>query len=127
MERRAIPRKPVLISGAIQFAGGAINCLVRNMTISGAALDAADPTTFPSVLTLSLRRTARTFPVTLSGAKRSGSAWPLTNPRRSRSMSQIGTLRTRRDARLESVMRMRFKADVGEMNRDEHRGLLKPG
>jgi hypothetical protein len=55
MERRAIPRKPVLMSGAIQFAGGAINCLVRNMTISGAALDAADPTTFPSVLTLSLR------------------------------------------------------------------------
>jgi PilZ domain len=47
MERRAIPRKPVLISGAIQFAGGAINCLVRNMTISGAALDAADPHDIP--------------------------------------------------------------------------------
>jgi len=43
MERRAIPRKPVLMSGAIQFAGGAINCLVRDMTISGAALDVADP------------------------------------------------------------------------------------
>jgi hypothetical protein len=47
MERRAIPRKPVLISGAIQFAGGAINCLVRNMTISGAALDVADPHDIP--------------------------------------------------------------------------------
>ena len=47
MERRAIPRKPVLMSGAIQFAGGAINCLVRDMTISGAALDVADPHDIP--------------------------------------------------------------------------------
>jgi hypothetical protein len=37
-------------------------------------------------------------------------------------MSQIGTLRTRRDARLESVMRMRVKADIGG---DEHRGMFK--
>jgi hypothetical protein len=27
MERRANPRKPVLMSGAIEFAGGTINCL----------------------------------------------------------------------------------------------------
>ena len=47
MERRAVPRKPVLMSGAIQFAGGAINCLVRDMTISGAALDVADPHDIP--------------------------------------------------------------------------------
>jgi hypothetical protein len=47
MERRAIPRKPVLMSGAIQFAGGAVNCLVRDMTISGAALDVADPHDIP--------------------------------------------------------------------------------
>jgi hypothetical protein len=47
MERRAIPRKPVLMSGAIQFAGGAINCLVRDMSISGAALDVADPHDVP--------------------------------------------------------------------------------
>ena len=31
MERRAIPRKPVLISG--EFAGSAINCLIRNISI----------------------------------------------------------------------------------------------
>ena len=42
MQRRAVPRKPVLMSGAIQFAGGAVNCLVRDMTISGAALDVAE-------------------------------------------------------------------------------------
>ena len=47
MERRAIPRKPVLMSGAIQFAGGAINCLVSNMTISGAALDVTNPHDIP--------------------------------------------------------------------------------
>lgn len=43
MERRAVPRKPVLMSGAIQFAGGAVNCLVRDMSISGAALGVAGP------------------------------------------------------------------------------------
>ena len=47
MERRAVPRKPVLMSGAIQFAGGAVNCLVRDMSISGAALDVADPHDIP--------------------------------------------------------------------------------
>ena len=47
MERRAIPRKPVLMSAAIQFAGCATNCLVRDMTISGAALDIADPRDIP--------------------------------------------------------------------------------
>jgi len=47
MERRAIPRKPVLMSGAIQFAGGVVNCLVRDMTISGAALDVTNPRDIP--------------------------------------------------------------------------------
>jgi PilZ domain len=30
------------MSGAIEFAGGAINCLIRNMSISGAALDVSN-------------------------------------------------------------------------------------
>ena len=47
MERRAVPRKPVLMSGAIEFAGGAINCLVRDMSISGAALDVAEHLDIP--------------------------------------------------------------------------------
>jgi hypothetical protein len=47
MERRAIPRKPVLMSGAIQFADGVIDCLVRDMTISGAALEVTDPQDIP--------------------------------------------------------------------------------
>ena len=47
MERREIPRKPVLMSGAIQFADCAIYCLVRDMTISGAALDVAESRDIP--------------------------------------------------------------------------------
>lgn len=47
MERRAVPRKPVLMSGSIQFAGGAIICLVRDMSISGAALEVAEPYDIP--------------------------------------------------------------------------------
>src|SRR5712691_5762824 len=80
MERRAIPRNPVSLSGAIQFAGCLINCLVCDMTISGAALEVAEPHDIPERFNLFLRRTARTFPATSSGAKRTGSAWPSTNP-----------------------------------------------
>ena len=47
MERRAIPRKPVLMSGAIQSAECTINCLICDMTISGAALDVTEPNNIP--------------------------------------------------------------------------------
>ena len=43
MERRAAPRKPVLMSGAIKFAGSTIDCLICNMSISGAALEVSNP------------------------------------------------------------------------------------
>ena len=39
MERRANPRRPVLVSGAIQFADSTINCLISDISISGAALE----------------------------------------------------------------------------------------
>jgi hypothetical protein len=52
MERRAIPRKPVLMSGAIAFAGSAINCLIRNISISGAALDVPNPDNIPECFDL---------------------------------------------------------------------------
>jgi PilZ domain len=47
MERRAIPRNIVLMSGAIEFAGGNINCLISNISISGAALDVTNPHDIP--------------------------------------------------------------------------------
>jgi hypothetical protein len=46
MQRRA-PRKTVLMSGAIEFAGSTINCLVRNISISGAALDVTSSLDIP--------------------------------------------------------------------------------
>ena len=47
MERRTGPRKTVLVSGAIEFAGSTINCLIRDMSISGAALDVTNPNDIP--------------------------------------------------------------------------------
>ena len=35
------------MSGAIKFAGGSVNCLVSNMTISGAALDVTNSDGIP--------------------------------------------------------------------------------
>jgi hypothetical protein len=69
------------MSGAIQFAGGAVNCLVRDMTISGAALDVAELLDIPERFILVFMWTERTFPVASSGANTSGSALPSTNPR----------------------------------------------
>jgi PilZ domain len=47
MEKRASRRKTVLMSGAIEFAGSTINCLVRNISISGAGLDVTSPLDIP--------------------------------------------------------------------------------
>jgi hypothetical protein len=55
MERRAIPRNPVLMSGAIEFAGSTINCLIRNISISGAALDVTNPHDIPERFSLVFR------------------------------------------------------------------------
>jgi hypothetical protein len=47
MERRAVPRKIVLMSGAIEFAGSNINCLISNISISGAALEVTNAHDIP--------------------------------------------------------------------------------
>ena len=39
MERRTTSRKPVLMSAAIAFPGNSVDCLVRDISISGAAID----------------------------------------------------------------------------------------
>jgi hypothetical protein len=39
MERRANPRQKVLMSGAIEFAGSTVNCLISDMSVSGAAIE----------------------------------------------------------------------------------------
>ncbi|MBS0528645.1 MAG: PilZ domain-containing protein [Proteobacteria bacterium] len=47
IEKRATPRKRVLKSGMIAFGGGGIDCTVRNLSQSGAALDVARPAGVP--------------------------------------------------------------------------------
>jgi hypothetical protein len=47
MEKRTFPRKPVLMSGAIEFAGSAINCLISNISISGASIEVTSPHNIP--------------------------------------------------------------------------------
>lgn len=52
MEKRTRPRKPVLMSGAIQFAGSTINCLICDISISGAALEITNPHDIPDQFNL---------------------------------------------------------------------------
>jgi hypothetical protein len=47
MERRAGPRKTVLMSGAIEFAGSTISCLISNISISGAAIELTNTRNIP--------------------------------------------------------------------------------
>ena len=45
--QRTFPRHRVLKSGTIEFNGGAIDCTVRNLSASGAALDVTSPVGIP--------------------------------------------------------------------------------
>jgi hypothetical protein len=62
MERRAVPRKPVLMSGAIEFAGSTINCLIRDISISGAALDVTNPHDLPERFNLVFKADGSNIP-----------------------------------------------------------------
>jgi hypothetical protein len=52
VEKRAFPRHRLLKVGTIEFHGGAINCMVRNLSTAGAALDVASPVGIPEHFTL---------------------------------------------------------------------------
>ena len=47
-EHRVAPRKRVLKAGKIEFGGGAIDCTVRNLSDTGAALSVESPVGIPS-------------------------------------------------------------------------------
>ncbi len=51
-DRRSSPRHRVLKAGTIEFGGGAIDCTVRNLSPSGAALDVVSPVGIPLRFTL---------------------------------------------------------------------------
>jgi hypothetical protein len=52
IERRATPRHNVSRAGTIEFAGGAINCTIRNISPIGAALDVPNTRAIPHEITL---------------------------------------------------------------------------
>ena len=54
MEKRDSGRNRVLKSGAIEFNGGAIDCVVRNISETGAALDVASPVGIPEHFILAI-------------------------------------------------------------------------
>jgi hypothetical protein len=49
---RAAPRQRVLKAGVIEFSGGTIDCVVRNLSETGAALEVASPVGIPSEFNL---------------------------------------------------------------------------
>ena len=49
---RIAPRHRVLKTGSIQFGGGAIDCAVRNVSETGAALEVVTPLFIPDRFTL---------------------------------------------------------------------------
>jgi hypothetical protein len=51
-EKRNITRHRVLKAGTIEFGGGVIDCMVRNMSNTGAALDVTSPIGIPEHFTL---------------------------------------------------------------------------
>ena len=51
-ERRDKARHRVLKAGTIEFGGGAIDCTVRNLSDTGAALDVTSPVGIPDRFTL---------------------------------------------------------------------------
>ena len=51
-EHRIAARHRILKAGTIEFGGGAIDCTVRNISATGAALDIASPLGIPTQFTL---------------------------------------------------------------------------
>ncbi len=61
-EKRIEPRRRILKAGTIEFGGAGIDCIVRNMSNTGAALDVISPVGIPKQFTLILRGDGRPIP-----------------------------------------------------------------
>jgi hypothetical protein len=62
MEKRTASRSRVLKPGLVEFDGGAINCMVRNLSNTGAALDLSSELEVPEHFTLVLPAEGRHIP-----------------------------------------------------------------
>jgi hypothetical protein len=54
IERRAIARQRVFKAGTIEFDGAGVDCIIRNMSVAGAALDVATPLGIPHEVILNI-------------------------------------------------------------------------
>jgi PilZ domain-containing protein len=54
IERRATPRQRVFKAGTIEFDGTGVDCIVRNLSDAGAALEVATMVGIPHEVTLSI-------------------------------------------------------------------------
>ena len=61
-EKRVATRNRVLKAGTIEFGGGAIDCTVRNLSKTGAALDVTSQIGVPEKFTLVLSGDGLHFP-----------------------------------------------------------------
>ena len=71
-EHRIATRRRVLKSGKIEFGGGAIDCTVRNLSDTGAALDVTSPVGIPAEFNLVVNGTPRLCRVVWRKEKRIG-------------------------------------------------------
>ena len=62
VEKRNVQRHRLLKTATIEFGGGAITCMVRNMSNAGAALDVASPDAIPEHFTLVFDSEGRHMP-----------------------------------------------------------------
>jgi hypothetical protein len=53
-DRRSKPRLRVFKAGTIEFGGAGIDCTVRNMSATGAALEVANPVGIPHEIVLNV-------------------------------------------------------------------------
>ena len=61
-EHRVAPRRRLLKAGKISFGGGAIDCTVRNLSETGAALEVISPVGIPDRFTLVVEADHRHLP-----------------------------------------------------------------
>jgi hypothetical protein len=76
-ECRIAPRHRVLRAGTISFAGAAIDCTVRNISETGAALDVVTPLFIPDRFTLFIQTAQFKWPchIVWSRERRTGVAF----------------------------------------------------
>ena len=74
-DKRHHPRMRALKAGEIEFGGGAINCVARNISTSGAALDVESPVGIPDHFNLVIGHDVHACAVKWRTQKRIGVAF----------------------------------------------------